>query len=135
MSISSIGSPSFSYTNFQQQPAHIFEAQRPEAPSNQLSKKMEELVLLHAVAGCEEAQKDDNWLLKQLLLDILFGGSDGSQSISPAEQAEMINDIISSGQPGSIAQAMGQTGQATSYNASGGMVASAPIGGAISVSA
>ena len=109
-------------------------SQSHHTPSSELSDKMEKIAMMYAIAGSDESKNSDNWILKQLLLDVLFGNSDTS-SISPAQQAEMINEIVSSGQPGAIAQAMGINGMANSYSSSGDAVASAPIGGAVSVQA
>lgn len=104
---------------------------------SEMTDKMEQIALLYAIASSDEAKHNDNWLMKEILLSVLFGHGGGGQDngLSADEQAQMINEIISSGQPGSIAQAMGKNGLADSYSGTGVVEASVPVGSAISVTA
>jgi len=108
--------------------------------SGVLTDKMMQLALLHEMVSEAEGTNDKsgNLFLEMLLQNILFG-NEGATTISPTEQAQMLNDIISSGQPGSIAQAMGNyTGggaQGATYSGGGAMSMGGAIGGLISVAA
>lgn len=105
-----------------------------KSSNSELTDKLEQIALLYAIASTEKSQSNDSWLLKQILLDILFGNDPQWGGISADEQAQMINEIISSGQSGSISQAMGKHGLGINYVQGGTPVAMVPQGSMISVS-
>lgn len=105
-----------------------------------ISDKMMQLALIYQMVADAEGSEEQgsNMFLQMLLQNILFG-SEGATPISPTEQAQMLNEIISSGQPGSIQRAMGDyTGggaQGATYSAGGAMSMGGAIGGMISITA
>ena len=103
--------------------------------TNILTEKMKQIALTYALVADATDNKDSgsSMYLNMLLIGILFGNNE-PQPLSPAEQADMINEIISSGQTGAISKVMGSTNPGT-YSPSGAGIASAPIGGMVSVTA
>lgn len=103
-----------------------------------ISSKMMQLALIYEMVAEAEGSEErgSNMFLQMLLQNILFG-SEGSTPLSPTEQAEMLNEIITSGQPGSVQRAMGKyTGggaQGATYGASGALPAGGTIGGMVSI--
>lgn len=109
----------------------------------QLATDMDKLITLaiaQALMADGDKDKGENPILQAVVLALLFGNDvDVSGVDSPMEQAKMIADILSSGQPGSFSLAMGikdgGAGQGMTYNAAGATVMGAPVVGAMSVSA
>ena len=105
-----------------------------------ISDKMMQIALIYEMVAEAEGSEEQgsNMFLQMLLQNILFG-SEGATPLSPTEQAEMINEVISSGQPGSIQRAMGNStgggAQGTTYGAGGMMSMGGAIGGMISTAA
>lgn len=105
-----------------------------------VSDKMMQIALVYEMVAEADGtdEQGSNLFLQMLLQNILFG-SEGATPLSPTEQAEMINEVISSGQPGSVQRAMGNyTGggaQGATYGAGGMMSMGGAIGGMISTAA
>lgn len=105
-----------------------------------VSDKMMQIALIYQmVAEAEGSEEQGSNMFLQMLLQNLLFGNEGATPLSPTEQAEMINEVISSGQPGSVAQAMGQStgggAQGATYGAGGMMSMGGAIGGMISTAA
>lgn len=96
-----------------------------------VADKLADVALALAVVNSVEDEAKTDEILKMLLLDLLFGNGETS-TLSPSEQAELINELVSSGQPGAISQAMGEYTSTSTYNSSGATAAPAPVGIAIS---
>lgn len=104
------------------------------AKSASIADKLADIALASAAVEAVESDAKTDEILKMLLIDLIFGSSETSP-LSPSEQAEMLNSVISSGQPGAISQAMGENGGGSAYSQAGMPVVSAPVGAGISVSA
>lgn len=108
--------------------------------SGVISDKMMQIALIYEMVAEADGtdEQGSNMFLQMLLQNILFG-SEGATPLSPTEQAAMINEVISSGQPGSVARAMGQStgggAQGATYGAGGMMSMGGAIGGMISTAA
>jgi len=102
-----------------------------------VSDKMMQIALIYEmVAEADGSDENGSNMFLQMLLQNLLFGSEGATPLSPTEQAEMINEVISSGQPGAIKQAMGNyTGggaQGATYGSGGMMSMGGAMGGIIS---
>lgn len=105
-----------------------------------VSDKMMQIALIYEmVAEADGSEEQGSNMFLQMLLQNLLFGSEGATPLSPTEQAEMINEVISSGRPGAIKQAMGNYSgggaQGATYGASGMMSAGGAIGGMITTAA
>lgn len=119
-------------------PSPAYSFQNSTVPSvadtaTELSSKVKTLIVAAALTSSDNDKPADEFL-KMLLIDILFG-SPNDQTVSPTEQAQMINDVLSSGEPGAVSRAMAMTGGGTAYTASGAVSTNIPVGAGISVSA
>jgi len=124
-------------------PASITEATQhtPAGESMGSSESITDLVMLaliHAMVTDEDDESKMDPILSAIIASIIFG-EDKAQGATPQEMAQMIGDILSSGEPGSYTKAMGISGggagSGLTYGQGGTVGMSAPIGGMVSTGA